>query len=143
LTLNQSRLFLGLFCLDFLLPTKLLNCFESLLEHTWNLDFLYALIFLFLFLVSWGDFEIANPAFAPPPSDATAPGGTQNPPRVIMAGGLCGLPPKNAGPTSAKIITRGRGEARMAGGHTGSMLFLGRKTPVKANQGGKVQPAAT
>jgi hypothetical protein len=27
--LNQSRLSLGLFCLDFLLPTKLLNCFES------------------------------------------------------------------------------------------------------------------
>jgi hypothetical protein len=40
------------------------------------------LIFLLLFLVPWGDFEIANPvlatpAFAPPPSDATAPGGAK------------------------------------------------------------------
>jgi hypothetical protein len=136
--LNQSRLFLGLFCLDFLLPTKLLNCFESCSNIPGMLIFYTPcpLIFLLLFLVSWGDFEIANPAFAPPPSDATAPGGTRNPPRVTMAGGCVVCRQKTRGPPVPNN-NAGRGEARMAGAHTESMLFLGRKTPGKANQGGK------
>jgi hypothetical protein len=100
--LNQSRLFLGLFCLDFLLPTKLLNCFESCSNIPGMLIFYTPcpLIFLLLFLVSWGDFEIANPAFAPPPSDATAPGGT--PPRVTMAGGCVVCRQKTRGPPVPK-----------------------------------------
>jgi hypothetical protein len=43
-----------------------------------------------------------DPCFAPPPSDATAPGGTRNPIGLRAAGCCVFLLPKNVGPTGAK-----------------------------------------